>query len=68
MRTVIGNQIIETQLEKDIDNFQPQPVIDTICDWIVGITMCVCLIMAFINVTEDLWEKRIEKLFKKKEK
>ena len=59
-------QYYETELQHEVDNFQPQKVIDTVVESIVVLTLGVCLLLAFLNVTEGLWEKNIKKLFKKK--
>ena len=56
----------ETELQHEVDNFQPQKAIDTVLDFIVVVTLGVCLIMAFLNVTEGIWEEHIKRLFKKK--
>ena len=53
-------------VQKQLEGKVPQKVIDTVMEYIVCITICVCLILAFLNVTEGLWEASVKKLFKKK--
>lgn len=64
MRTVTGNQIIETRIEEKIDHFQPQSTIDTILDIIVGITIFTCIVLSILYLTQGLWEKIIRKKYK----